>query len=133
MSRMNVYMYVTVIFGAKYEWWMWSEEGWKRNSATTLAYSYQKTLRGSVGSMSPSDSKNAVNSTYALTINAWKRDLKFNPDIFWNRNWGLKFCHSIPPPPSYYCIIVSLAKWSACRWLNSQYFHLGHVNYLIND
>ena len=54
----------------------------KGEGVTALAYSFQKESRGPPGLTSSSDGRIAINSTYAFTSHALRRDLRFNPGIF---------------------------------------------------
>ena len=71
-------MYSGVIF----EWWMWSEEGWRWNLVSVLACSYRNELKGSPGLRFPSDGHIAVNNIYAFTSHSLWRDLGFLLGIF---------------------------------------------------
>ena len=117
MSRISV---CVLYCGVMYEWWMWCEQGWRRNLKSVLVYPYwntegkkKKKKKKSTGSSSVRSSSNGwitMNTTYAyMTKECWKLGLNQVHFGTETSNWGSapptllipvlrrNFCHGLKP------------------------------------
>ena len=77
-------MYVSVVMYEE------GEEGWRGNPVPVLAYCFFLIYHGPPGLTSPFNRRVIINGTYAFTLYALRRDLRFSPVIFGREscNWG---------------------------------------------